>query len=122
MPLFSKPYEGFSSTVFHLEENIISQGPELPVAIFHHSMIDIEDYISMIIGGLIYNPYENFNLEGRSRTLTAQTFYYNHKKNSWSEGSALNHARFYHAVGIAIDEETKEKLVIVTGGSISDTM
>ena len=52
---------------------------------------------------------------------TAQTFYYNHKKNSWSEGSALNHARFYHAVGVAIDEETKEKLVIVTGGSISNT-
>ena len=61
MPLFSKlKKEAFSSVIFHLEENVISKGPELPVAILHHVIIDVEDYISMIIGGLIYNPFEKF--------------------------------------------------------------
>ena len=61
MPLFSKyKKDAFSSVIFHLEDNIVSKGPELPVAIFHHAMIDIEDYISMIIGGLIYNLFEKF--------------------------------------------------------------
>ena len=46
--------------IFHLEENIISQGPELPVPIFYHAIVDIEDYISMIIGGLMYKPFGKF--------------------------------------------------------------
>ena len=51
-----------------------------------------------------------------------KTFYYNHdtEKNdteNWNVGPSLIRARYDHAVGIVIDEATKEEIVIVTGGT-----
>ena len=45
------------------------------------------------------------------------TFFYNHNHGNWSYGPQLIWSRHKPAVGVVNDEATKEKLVIVTGGS-----
>ena len=50
------------------------------------------------------------------KEISGQTFHYNHTVKEWSDGPALNQARKDHAAGIVTDEETNEKLFIVTGG------
>ena len=58
---------------------------------------------------------------GRSRLLqtytSTKTFQYDHKQGSWSGGPSLKQPRHDHAVGIVFDEVTKDKIVLVTGGS-----
>ena len=80
-------------------------GPELPLPLAFHAMIMINNDLTMVIGG--WSPGIGH---------TAQTHVYNHVKGEWSNGPALNHARYRHAVGIVTDEATQEKLVTVTGG------
>ena len=72
-----------------------------------HAMILLNDTFSMIIGGQ-NDPTIN--------TASAITFYYDHQINQWLNGPALIQARDSHAVGIITDENTMEKLLIVTGG------
>ena len=45
------------------------------------------------------------------------TFFYNHKKNSWTDGPSLWQGRIKHAAGVVTDEVTNEKLIVTTGGS-----
>ena len=68
-------------------------------------MINIKNDLTMVIGGYSSSIWQ-----------VAKTFYYNHANKVWSNGPTLNQKREDHAVGIVIDEVTKEKLVIVTGG------
>ena len=57
---------GFSSTEFiHLEDGTMP-GPDLPIAVYGHAMINIRNDLTMIIGGQ-YSSY----------TYSTQTFYYN---------------------------------------------
>ena len=50
----------------------------------------------------------------------SKTFYHNHIHGNWSDGPELLQARVSFASGIVTDEDTQEKLVLVTGGK--DTM
>lgn len=81
------------------------QGPDLPLPFQYHSMIGINSTLSMIIGGAHqisrYSPL---------------TFWFYHGESKWVEAPSLNHGREEHANGIIVDQVTKEKLVIVTGG------
>ena len=79
-------------------------GPELPLPLHYHAMIMINNVLTMVIGG--WNGIYHL----------AQTYEYNHVKEEWSNGPALNQERESHAVGIVTDEATQEKLVTVTGG------
>ena len=81
------------------------QGPDLPIAIGGHAMIQMKNDMTIFIGG-----YES--LQG----ISAQTFIYNHYYGNWSSGPELNKARYKHAAGIVGDEITQEKLAIVAGG------
>ena len=81
------------------------EGPQLPIGVYGHAMINLSNENILVIGGST-GP----NLK--------QTFVYNHNQGVWSWGPALNQARFYHAVGIVTDEATQEKFVFVTGGNI----
>ena len=46
-----------------------------------------------------------------------ETFYHNHTYyGNWSDGPELIQARTNSSAGIVIDEETEEKLLVVTGG------
>ena len=80
-------------------------GPELPIAVYYHAMINTRNDLTMVIGGKTTGNY-----------YSAKTFYYNHNYGNWSDGPKLNQGRENHAVGIVTDEATHEKLVIVTGG------
>ena len=94
-----------SSEFIQLEGS--NQGPTLAMPVHAHAMILLNDTFSMIIGG-----QNELNINKAS----ALTFYYDHQINQWLNGPALIQARDSHAVGIITDENTMEKLLIVTGG------
>ena len=98
-----------SSTEFIHREGYTLPGPELPIALAYHAMINVNKVLTIVIGG--FSPEIGD---------VAQTFYYNHANKVWSDGPTLNQERQNHAVGIVIDEVTREKLVIVTGGTYYD--
>ena len=79
-------------------------GPNLPVELEGHEMVAINSSYSMVIGGT--GGY------GTSK----MTYYYDHTDHHWIDGPAMISNRFDFAAGIATDEVTMEKLVIVTGG------
>ena len=80
------------------------QGPELPIAVNRHAMINIGNNKTVVIGGDIGSD-------------SAHTFIYNHYYGNWSYGpSSLFLARYWHAAGIVTDEVTHETHAIVTGG------
>ena len=80
------------------------QGPELPIAVYRHAMINIGNDKTVVIGGV-------------TGSYSAQTFIYNHNHGNWSYGPSFFLARYGHAAGIVTDEVTHETLAIVTGGS-----
>ena len=80
------------------------QGPELPIALFGHALINIGNEKTMIIGGFT------------GSSSSAQTFIYNNNHGNWSYGPSLILARYEHAAGIVTDEVTHETHAIVTGG------
>ena len=71
-------------------------------------MIGINSTLSMIIGGS--HQYSQFS---------PLTFWYYHGESKWVEAPSLNYGRQEHANGIIVDQVTKEKLVIVTGGDFN---
>ena len=85
-------------------------GPNLPVELGGHEMVAINSSYSMVIGGT--GGY------GTSK----MTYYYDHTDHNWIDGPAMSSKRFDFAAGIATDEVTMEKLVIVTGGRYSYSM
>ena len=86
------------------------EGPELPIQLYGHRMINKENSLTIVIGGS--TSYE----ECGSFCISEETFYYDHSKETWSDGPQMQQERHWHAVGIVIDEVTKERLVVVTGG------
>ena len=84
----------------------LQPGPDLPLPFKFHSMIGINSTLSMIIGGSHQYPQKYSPL----------TFWFYHRESKWVEAPSLNHGRQEHANGIIVDQVTKEKLVIVTGG------
>jgi len=80
-------------------------GPELPIPIYYHALVAIDNTLSLLIGGLNseYAPIQT-------------THYFDHQAHNWIQGPDLMQARREHAAGVVIDEVTTEKLVIVTGG------
>ena len=95
-----------SSSEFVNVGGAIIPGPELQNPLAAHAMINVKKDLTMVIGGFSPDIGE-----------VAQTFYYNHANKVWSNGPNMNQKRQNHAVGIVTDEVTKEKHVIVTGGT-----
>ena len=83
-------------------------GPELPltqtVHYTHHALVSFDDNWSMLIGGL-------YEFGG-----TRFTYYFDHEREEWIDGPTLEYSRYNHAAGSVTDEQTSEKLIIVTGG------
>ena len=80
-------------------------GPDLPMAIYLHTIVAINSTVSMLIGGY----------DGSNSTLS--TFYHNHVEGEWINGPNLMQIRSEHAAGIVTDEMTEENFVALTGGS-----
>ena len=81
------------------------QGPALPIALFHHAIVEIGNEKIMVIGGR------------NGPAISAQIHIYNINDNEWLLGPSMVQKREDHAAGILTDEATMEKFVLVTGGS-----
>ena len=83
-------------------------GPELPltqtVHYVHHALVSFDDTWSMLIGG-------EWEWGG-----TWFTYYFDHEREEWIDGPTMQYSRSNHAAGAVTDEQTSEKLIIVTGG------
>ena len=51
-----------------------------------------------------------------SKSASQDTYYFIHENQTWIKGPDLAQGRMAHAAQVVIDPETKEELVIVTGG------
>ena len=78
-------------------------GPSLPKVLGNHAMAKINESYSIVVGGI-------------SSGISDETHFYDHEAKEWLDGSNLIQKRAWHGVGIAIDEERNESLIIVTGG------
>ena len=96
----------FSSTEHILKNGESVKGPELPLPLVGHTAIAINSTFSMFIGG-----------ETPVGGSINYTYYYDHYNQVWFDGPGLKIARYLHGAGIVTDLITKERLVVVTGGS-----
>jgi hypothetical protein len=83
----------------------VTPGPELPLPLYQHSMININDTLMLIIGG-----FSSGNIAQK------KTYFVDKQNQEWSDGPELITARRLLAAGIVNDEVTQEKLIIATGG------
>ena len=65
-----------SSSEFLSFEGTTMQGPTLPIALNWHAMINLEDDVSMIVGGMVKNVVNSIE----QTSTSVLTFYYNHKR------------------------------------------
>ena len=83
----------------------VSDGPELPTAVWQHSMTSINDTVSLLSGGATSaNP------------ASAQTWYYNHETEAFTSGPDLLEGRGNHGSATIVDKVTKAKIAVITGG------
>ena len=99
----------FSSTEHILKNGESVKGPELPLTLGGHTLITINSTFSMLIGGETYNLDEGTTID--------LTYYYDHYNQAWFDGPELKIARYLHGAGVVTDLITKERFVVVTGGS-----
>ena len=88
----------------------VSDGPDLPIAVFIHAMTAINDTVSLLSGGWtdpgVINVYIYSN----------QTWYYNHDTEAFTSGPDLLAGRYLHGSAINVDKVTKAEIVVITGG------
>ena len=84
------------------------QGPELPVGMTHHSLIQINSTVSLLIGGITSSELVEYS--------SPKTYYFDHIRQQFLQGPELNIGRYYHASSIITDQITDEKYVVVSGG------
>jgi len=73
-------------------------------AISHHAIASINSSVAILSGG------------GVDGSPSRQTFFYKHETRTFSPGPELNTARYVHASGTVIDQDTNEVIPMVTGG------
>ena len=83
----------------------ISDGPDLPTAVYSHAMTAINDTVSLLSGG-----------ETTTNGTSAKTWHYNHATESFTSGPDLLKGRRRHGSATNVDKVTKAKIAVVTGG------
>ena len=102
---YGGPDGGWIASTEYVKMTGTMPGPDLPMALYYHAMVAINNTCSMVIGG-----------EDQNLVYSASTFYYDHNEGEWTTGPSLMQTRHYHAAGIVTDEVTDENFVAVTGG------
>ena len=90
------------------EDGSSTEGPQLPTPIMYHAIASINSTVSIITGGL-------------TNTTSDKSWYFNHASQEFQPGPNLLEARKGHSSGSVIDQETKEKIIIVAGGYIDSS-
>ena len=93
------------------EDGSSTEGPQLPANISAHAIASINSTVSIITGGLTVNAYPN--------NYSDKTWYFNHATQEFQPGPNMLEARTGHTSGTIIDQESKEKMVIIAGGESS---
>ena len=96
----------FNSSEFILPNGESEAGPNLPIGLINHAMVNINETISLLIGGQ----------SGSDGVVSNKTWYFNHISQEFSEGPDLNIGRYGHSANVILDSVSKEKIVVVTGG------
>ena len=86
------------------EDGSSTEGPELPEPIHGHSIASINSSVSIITGGIINNAHSD------------RTWYFHHATQEFQPGPNLLESRDGHSSGTIMNQETKEKIVIIAGG------
>ena len=87
-------------------------GPDLPMPLSDHAMVNVNETHILIIGG---DKKINSNIHNNSIAMD-KTWYFNHVTQEFTNGPNLRIARAHHAAGVFIDSKSKEALVVVAGG------
>ena len=83
----------------------VSDGPDLPTAVYGHAMTKINDTFSLLSGGIT-----------NANSASAQTWYYNHDTEAFKSGPYLLEGRRTHGLAMNVDRVTKAKIAVITGG------
>ena len=97
------------STEYILESGESVVGPDLPMPVSNHAMVNVNETHVLIIGG-------TKKINSTHSIAMDKTWYFNHVTQEFINGPNLRIARAHHAAGVFIDSETKEALVVVAGG------
>ena len=99
----------YTSETINLDGEV-SNGPDLPTAVWGHAMTKINDTVSLLSGGY-KGGYD-----------TVQTWYYNHDTEAFTYGPDLLEGRRLHGSAIIVDKVTNAKIAVVTGGYASGNL
>ena len=94
---------------------MVSDGQELQISVSNHAITTVNAKVSILSGGLqvswnvSIDPIDpNFYIN--------QTWYYNHKLQTFTPGPPLLEGRANHGSATIIDKKTKATIPVVTGG------
>ena len=109
-------FGGYNDKTRHLQtsetiniDGEVSDGPDLPTAVYGHSITAINDTVSILSGGVTNVSH-----------YSAKTWYYNHETETFTSGPNLMEGRSYHGSAFYVDKVTKAKIPVVTGGTNYD--
>ena len=89
-----------SSEIINKDATSSIEGPQLPIPIHGHTITSINSTVSIIAGGY-------------TGTYSDKTWYFNHASREFQPGPNLLEGRTSHSSGTIMDQDTKEKIVIV---------
>ena len=98
-----------NSTEYILESGESVLGPDLPLQLFGHTVVGINETSSLIIGGAMKANFTYYH--GLDKT-----WIFDHVTETFTEGPKLNVGRSHHSAGVIIDSDTNERTIVVTGG------
>jgi hypothetical protein len=90
-------------------DGVVSNGPDLPIALYWQAMTSINDTVSILSGGLT-----------NTNSYSAKSLFYNHDTEVFTNGPDLLEVRSFHGSATIVDKVTKAKIAVVTGGYNND--
>ena len=91
-----------STTEIVTEEGQVTPGPEMPAAVYYHSISSLNATTSILTGG--------------DTSTSDVTWYFDHVSQEFQQGPSLITGRRLHSSATLQDHDTKENIVAVVGG------
>ena len=94
-----------NSTEIVTEEGQVTPGPEMPEAVYYHSIASLDEKTWILTGG-----------ETSTTSSTDETWFFDPVSQEFQQGPPLITERSNHASATLQDQDTKENIVAVVGG------
>ena len=98
-------YNDIKTTEIVTKDGQTSQGPDLPLALFGHSIVPLNSGAFILIGG--------------AGGDSSATHFYEEKK-GWRPGPNLKNARCWHTAGVLTDRVSTKQYIVAVGEDLSD--